>query len=346
MADCGCAARREQSQRPIQPIRALLAADCGGAKRGHRLRRTRAVSKIRGVLIWLASYPRSGNTLLRQVLWQTLGRRSFDDHPYPGFTGDWALNYEREFGSLARLREEASTSDEPILMKTHLLPDDVERAVYVVRDGRSAVTSFLQHQRVYEPQTEPTLTGLILGDHFYGGWSEHVSAWRDRPGETLVVRFADLRDGDAETLTRLAEFVGNTRAIAPWVNRFEEYRRLAPRDFGEGHVRWEPTDEWDWVADALFWAEHGDVMRDLGLDDGRRVVPPVDIGLSSILDLARDVRRLRTRVAAATSELAAKESAIQALDAERTVQAGAAAERATAIERLTVELERLRLAAS
>ena len=272
-----------------------------------------------------------------------MGRRSFDDVPYRGFMGDWALNYEREFGSLAGLREAASTLDEPILLKTHALPQDVERAVYVVRDGRSAITSFLEHQRVHEPQTEPTLTGLILGDHFYGGWSEHVRAWRDRAAETLVVRFADLRDGDATTLTRLAEFVGNTRALAPWVNRFEEYRRLAPRDFGEGRVRWEPTDEWDWVADALFWAEHGDVMGDLGFDDGRRVGPPVEMGLSSVLSLARDVRRLRTRVATATSELAAKERTLQALDTERTVQARAAAERATAIERLTAELERLRL---
>jgi sulfotransferase family protein len=113
--------------------------------------------------------------------------------------------------------------------------------VYVVRDGRSAITSFLEHERVHEPQTERTLTGLILGDNFYGGWSEHVRAWRDRPAETLVLRFGDLRDGDAVRLARLAEFVGNTRAIAPWVNRFEEYRRLAPRDFGDGEATASPT---------------------------------------------------------------------------------------------------------
>jgi Sulfotransferase domain len=294
------------------------------------------------VLIWLASYPRSGNTLLRQVLWQTMGRGSFEDVPYRMFMGDWALNYEVEFGSLTRLLEEASTLDEAILVKTHLLPQDGERAVYVVRDGRSALLSFLRHQRLYEPQTEPTLTGLILGDHFYGGWSEHLRAWRDRPGETLVVRFGDLRNGDAVTLARLAEFVGNTSAIAPWVNRLEEYRRLAPNDFGEGRASWEPTEEWDWLADALFWAEHGDVMGEFGFDDGRRIVPPVETGLASVLDLARDVRRLHARVVAMTSELVAKEAMVQALDTERTVQGRAAAERATALERLTEELERLR----
>src|SRR5262249_9842542 len=240
----------------------------------------------------------------------------------------WAARYRERFGSLEALRREAPGLAEPVLVKTHLHPDGAEPAVYVTRDGRSAITSFLAHERLHAPESSPSLFRLILGDHFYVSWSEPVRAGREGAGATLLLSFGELRDGAAETLERLAGFVGHEGAIVAWQNPFEDYRRLAPREFGDASVHWEPTAEWDWVADALFWAEHGSVMRELGFDDGRRLEAPTESARASVLELGRMVRRLRDR--------------LHELDAERATQAEAAAARAAALEALNAEIELLR----
>ena len=77
-------------------------------------------------MIWLASYPRSGNTLMRNILYEVYGLSSGEFH-----------------------REEGHYLEEDYFshpfVKTHLLPLQLEpsdssiRAVYIVRDGRDAL---------------------------------------------------------------------------------------------------------------------------------------------------------------------------------------------------------------
>ena len=63
------------------------------------------------MIVWLASYPRSGNTLLRTVLKQTMGLWSYSG-PMP-ITEPWELFYEK-----------ASADETTCLVKTHLQPRD------------------------------------------------------------------------------------------------------------------------------------------------------------------------------------------------------------------------------
>ncbi len=117
-------------------------------------------------MIWLASYPRSGNTFFRIVLHEVYGIPSSTFH-----------------------REDAYPVDDDYasypVVKTHLLPHEIVPqnpdipAVYLVRDGRDAVVSMAHHRTdlvAAGSDYAENLTATILaadGSHF-GGWSEHA----------------------------------------------------------------------------------------------------------------------------------------------------------------------------
>jgi hypothetical protein len=204
------------------------------------------------MIIWIASYPRSGNSLLRQILHSTMGLPSSPD------------------------AGQAPAAGELVLVKTHLPPVDDQPALYVVRDGRAAISSFLRFERHHSPESAPnSMLQLVLGDHFYGSWSDHYRAWHeDRSAPLLTLRYEELFDAGDDVLRRVASFVGYDGPVAPWENPIDEYRQRYPEVVGEGRVRWEPSEEWDWLCDAAFWSVHGELMRELGYDDGVRLPAP------------------------------------------------------------------------
>jgi len=166
-------------------------------------------------MIWLASYPRSGNTLLRTILWQCFGLRS--SSIYPNDLGgnkaleDFVGHCEREADA-----DNRATDCDISLIKTHeLLPDD-SQAIYVVRDGRAASVS-LQH---FYADTL-TLEAVINGRHRFGTWSAHVESWHpwDRPN-TLLLKYEDLSSDLSYTLSCISDFI----------QREPSHRQLPERD--------------------------------------------------------------------------------------------------------------------
>lgn len=91
-------------------------------------------------VIWLASYPRSGNTLLRTILWQCFGLPSGSVYP-DDLGGNRALaDY---VGHIERgpNRETTFPVGSIPMMKTHEFPKDRGHAIYVIRDGRDVIVS-------------------------------------------------------------------------------------------------------------------------------------------------------------------------------------------------------------
>jgi hypothetical protein len=295
------------------------------------------------VLIWLASYPRSGNSLLRQVLWYTMGLPTYHESARSEIPAEYGVSVTDEFGGVDQLRLAAADSEDAYLIKTHLPPGDDARAIYVVRDGRSAITSFLKYERTFSPESNPTLLRLILGDHYYLGWSDHYRAWHEREaGDTLTLRYEELFTADVALLQRIAAFVGFEGAIEPWQNPIAYWRERAPDLVGQGEVRWEPTEEWDSAADAAFWHVHGELMRELGYDDGRRLesfAPSVH----ELVEVAASAVAARRRSEATQTDMA---DLLDEVRHERELQTGAAADRLQAIEGLKREADELAAAAA
>ncbi len=153
-------------------------------------------------VVWLASYPRSGNTFLRTILWQCFGLRSASIYP-----DDLGSNRKLEeyVGHLEhdqdrRIRFPQHTIP---LIKTHEHPSDMYPAIYVIRDGRAASISLWKFYNGMLP-----LDAIIEGQHRFGTWSDHVRAWDpcNRPN-TLLIEYEDMKNNMPATLDKLGVFL-------------------------------------------------------------------------------------------------------------------------------------------
>lgn len=221
------------------------------------------------MIVWLASYPRSGNTLARQILRQVLGRETWSRYNDVGdiatvaavaakvghrsYAGDWA-----DFLAAAR------ASDHLHLVKTHEVPEDDAPAIYLVRDGRAAMVSRLHLLRQLRGREDVSLLDIVEGHGVpFVGWSAHLDAWNPcaRP-DTLVLRFEEMAADPLAAAGRMAGFLGLS-PVGGWSNELESLRGLLPGFFRHGSTEANLA-EMPAEVEARFWQLHGPWMRRLG----------------------------------------------------------------------------------
>lgn len=161
---------------------------------------------IREADVFLASYPRSGSTWLRFMMYEVLTRRPADfdvvNHAIPYVGG-----HHRAPGLL---------TDGGRVIKTHeLYRASSYRTVYLVRDVRAVLPSmYTQQRRVGYPGTfESFVQRFVSGDVGpFGTWAQHVTFWTADQAtvdeHVLVIRFEDLREDPTTTLRRILLFLG------------------------------------------------------------------------------------------------------------------------------------------
>lgn len=221
------------------------------------------------MIVWLASYPRSGNTLLRTIIKHCFGLDSFTDeaiHVQSPIRSDSSLVGHRDLPApWQEFYDMATHSDEMFLVKTHLPPRDEQPFVYVVRDGRSAARSYKKYYQSYVPEHNPSIFQIIAGDDAYGDWTSHHDAWVSRPGiRSSILRFEDLPEIASTALQELARFLGHSGPIQPWRNPFEKLARLEPGFFRQGACNFSLDQDWPPLANQVFNALHSRLMRELG----------------------------------------------------------------------------------
>lgn len=223
------------------------------------------------MLVWLASYPRSGNRFFRWVAKARYGMPERDKN-FPPKEG--ALK-----GELIRTLEQVVALPEPVLVKTHEFPtDDTFPAVYLVRDGRDAVVSYTHFALTVMQKRPPeevtpalfrdTLRDLLLEERSaYGSWAENVSAWAGRPG-VVVVRYEDLvRDPGGVADRALAAAGCPAVKISDELPTFEGMKKESGKLVRRGQPgSW--RDEFPPDLLPLFWRKNGDAMRRFGYTDG------------------------------------------------------------------------------
>jgi len=184
-----------------------------------RIRYRAARSRLRVPLIWyrhrgltstdafIASYPRSGSTWLRFLLYEIL-------------TGDSA-----QFDGVNRVLADVGRQDEAPavlpsggrLIKTHeAYRPEYKKAIYLVRDPRDVVVSEYAYETAlgrFSGDFEDFLSSFMEGRvNPFGSWYRHVSSWVDSPparNRTLLfIRFEDMRRNTEGTLAEVTEFLG------------------------------------------------------------------------------------------------------------------------------------------
>jgi hypothetical protein len=200
-----------------------------------------------GKILWLASYPRSGNTWLRAFLHNLLRNpdEPYDINRLQDFTllehdARWYRRFDprpateltkEEVAALRPKVQEAMTRASPdtVFVKTHnaLMEDRghplislplTAGAVYVVRNPLDVVLSYSAHFGVsldaaVDAMTHPGTQAVANQAHFvyevFGSWTENVESWTAKPSPALLVlRYEDMLQTPEATFGRLAGFLG------------------------------------------------------------------------------------------------------------------------------------------
>ena len=198
-------------------------------------------------LIWIASYPKSGNTWVRSILYAALtGKLDINEigKVVPGFNAYSIVNPEG--GGLPNIEEHAKFWDEAQekasivagnkfqFFKTHSAACEINstifpnqnftaKAIYIIRDPRDVALSYARH---FDADIEKTIEIMLDVRNYIGGemgaealssWKNHVISWSSVEFPVLFVRYEDLLTDINRQLVRIFGFLG----IRPKIKRSE-----------------------------------------------------------------------------------------------------------------------------
>ena len=296
------------------------------------------------MIVWLASFPRSGNTLLRNLLKQTMGLISYSDDPPAVRFSETASDLlgerdlDRPWPDFYRM---ACDSEQTFLVKTHRPPVDGQDVIYVVRDGRSALWSYAEYHRCFLADRALGLTELVLGGDFYGGWSDHFENWRSGSRKLMLVRYEELVDCSPELLAKLATFVRHEGPKSSWKNQFDWLHQQNPHFFRAGHSSWKATPEWNDTVNGLFFCLHGQLMTELSYATAETVSRSVAQLRPGLEACARIAYATNMRARQLESTCGERQRIIDRLAAEVRTLEQACKERLDAITTLEAAVKRL-----
>lgn len=220
-----------------------------------------------GNILWLASYPKSGNTWVRAFLANLLADslepvaldelpRYCEDEARPELFAAVAgrPSTALDFAEIAALRPQvhaliAARSQGTRLVKTHNYAGAFDGhpthnmevsagAVYVVRNPLDVAVSMTHHfgisldaaiDRLADDQVA-TANDALFVTQFLSSWSLHVKSWADLASERiLVLRYEDLLAKPVKQFTRVARLLGQAqdRARIDRAVRHASFRSLA-----------------------------------------------------------------------------------------------------------------------
>lgn len=188
-------------------------------------------------LVWLASYPKSGNTWMRVLLANLLsgGERPSDINDLSEeetLLGRWRFGDDtlvdpdllnmHELNRLRRAQGDfvAGGLTKPFICKTHdrfdtsVLGDGARRSLYLLRDPRDVAISLSHHSSIsldhaIRQMADPTCQadGPLQIRYTVGDWAGHVEGWCANVDTVKVVRYEDLRRDTVATLASVITFL-------------------------------------------------------------------------------------------------------------------------------------------
>lgn len=260
-----------------------------------------------GALIWLASYPKSGNTWMRSFL-HNLFRNShrpvsineIDDFCLGASASAWYKRYtstlpEEMTGEEAaryRLqvqRDFTTVFPDSVFVKTHgylgehcgvpLHNMDVTAgAIYIVRNPLDVALSMVPHFGISLDEAIATLANENAGSRgaenhvpeHYGSWSTHVRTWTRVPNPALLtMRYEDMLDRPRKSMRTVADFLG----LKPSTERLERAIKYSSFKVLKAQEQKEGFKERPDVSKAFFREGKRDQWREkLSPDQVRQII--------------------------------------------------------------------------
>lgn len=220
-------------------------------------------------IIYLASYPKSGNTWLRIIIKRLLFNSSIHINCIN-------LGVMSSYKKLLKLEKHDMNEDEILLhrnkiykkiadtkenffMKVHdcfkylpkgepLFPTENNKAIIIIRNPLDVVISYAHHSDIsIDESIERLNKGGTFGNSFtnnnhvtqhIGFWKENVITWVNADIEKIIIRYEDLHDHPEDTIKQIAEFLGisaSDRCIAKTIED-SDFRKLKKQEEFGGFI--------------------------------------------------------------------------------------------------------------
>lgn len=226
------------------------------------------------MIVWVASFPRSGNTFLRIALKHLYGIRTSVVYDVDGVAqrlGADVVGFTERPAAIEVMRD----SDEVHFVKTHRQRDDQieesDPAICLVRDGRDALVSWARlNSEADSGRYETELRAMITRSDLVGtgGWGRNVLSWLRPPAPQRVpLRYEELVKDPRDSVERImALLVPDLRPLSgARIPSFAELRRADGRFFRKGRTATYENELPDDLHE-LFWSvpDNRAAMRLLG----------------------------------------------------------------------------------
>jgi len=197
------------------------------------------------MIIWLASYPKSGNTLVRSILalliYSENGNFNFDllkkidQYPqkkhFKGLTDKFDNLFE--VSKFWIFSQDKLNADKKIkFLKTHHLrcginnytftnKNNTAGVIYIVRDPRDVIISYARHSSY---SIEDCWIDMTTSDNciftnknlisLLGSWSDHYNSWTKNNKNLLLIKYEDLLNNKKKETIKIINFINNFTNIS------------------------------------------------------------------------------------------------------------------------------------
>ena len=215
------------------------------------------------MIIWLASYPKSGNTYVRAFLsayyFSENGKFDFsqiskiEQFPHEKFFKQKVNNITEASRQWIPIQREINKDKKIRFFKTHSFlgnyqnneftsPETTLGAVYIVRDPRNVLTSLKNHfsfddDRALEMITDKSRSlmsnnGSHASLNFISSWAENYLSWfKDNRFRRLFVKYEDLVTNKYETFRDIIVFINTLMNKVEGVNKLKLQKAIETTNF-------------------------------------------------------------------------------------------------------------------
>jgi hypothetical protein len=198
------------------------------------------------MFIWLASYPKSGNTLVRSLLasyffskdgiYNFSLTKNIKQFPILKLFEDLGIDITNENEVIAnyiRVQQSFNKKESTQFLKTHSYLFNIENnaftdlnnslgVIYIIRDPRNVVTSYANHFSIsVDESTNHLINKWVLSGNinsfnyveqttiYSGTWASNYKSWKSfkSQGKYLLIKYEDLINKKEEMLLKMLKFI-------------------------------------------------------------------------------------------------------------------------------------------
>ena len=207
------------------------------------------------MIIWLASYPKSGNTLVRSILTSLIftndGKVDFEKlHRINNFpAGPFFEKFTSDFGNIKEMSKYWIKAQEVLnknkklkFFKTHnslcsingnafTNSNNTVGTIYIVRDPRDIIISASKYYNKSHNETKENMFNRHMDlinkyndkpiSTFLGSWSDHYNSWTKNTKDILLLKYEDLINNKEVEIRKILNFINKFAKLSVDENKIK-----------------------------------------------------------------------------------------------------------------------------